>query len=224
MLTHPKRKRSRVEDIHPNVQSDSKQPEIIVINAAPSASVGEIMSFQKYVLDHILLERGYDATLYSVLSQMRFNSVTDHRIVSYTLEVKKSVVDGNVEKLKELHEKGVSMTACNKYGESILHMAARLGNEETFSFLFNHAETKYISDDQGRTVLHDACWSACANFNIVTEILEQDSSFIQMTDTRGFTPLAYVKKDEWGAWIHFFDTIKDKYWPVLEGTGNKIEA
>jgi len=119
-------------------------------------------------------------------------------------------------KLQEMHSKGVSMSACNKYGESIIHLAARKGFEKIFKLLFHFAETIYICDDKGRTVLHDACWSATPNFSIVTSILDRDSSLFNITDSRGYTSLAYVKQNQWSEWMRFFDLIKDRYWPKLQ--------
>ncbi|CAM9909546.1 unnamed protein product, partial [Heterosigma akashiwo] len=120
---------------------------------------------------------------------------------------------GDVETLKQMKENGLSMSACNKFGESVIHLAARSGNTETFSFLLEAAETVYITDDQGRTVLHDACWRANANFDIIRLILNKDSTLLRLKDNRGWTPLAYVKQDHWASWDDFLHEVKDTYWP-----------
>jgi hypothetical protein len=78
-----------------------------------------------------------------------------------------------------------------------------------------------ISDDYGRTPLHDACWQSdnpC--FDTVRRILETDKNLIFMKDIRGATPLSYVKKESHAQWIDFLLSEFDRFWPA-DGTDNQ---
>ena len=70
-----------------------------------------------------------------------------------------------------------------------------------------------ISDDYGRTPLHDACWTASPNFETVKLILGEDRHLLYITDARGATPLSYVAKENRPKWVDFIDSIKDIHWP-----------
>ncbi|CAM9731500.1 unnamed protein product, partial [Heterosigma akashiwo] len=169
---------------------------------------------EKYLLGKLFIERGYDTTLTRTLMQPRFQApLTKERFQSYTTELVEAVRSGNIEKLQDLKSRGSSMSACNKFGESVLHMAARKGEMKIFAFLMNSVDNIYITDDQGRTILHDACWSATPNFDVVTMILQHDETLLRATDVRGSTPLAYIKRDNWQQWYEYLDRMKETFWP-----------
>ena len=60
------------------------------------------------------------------------------------------------------------MTACNRFGESIVHMACRRADFEVVDFLLENIGDVWGVDDFGRTPLHDACWRPEPRFDIVT--------------------------------------------------------
>ena len=70
-----------------------------------------------------------------------------------------------------------------------------------------------VSDDYGRTPLHDACWSSKPSFETVKLILQRDIRLLHMTDARDAVPLSYVHKEDWKAWIEFLDAHKEEFWP-----------
>jgi ankyrin repeat protein len=118
--------------------------------------------------------------------------------------------------LNEILQSGISPNPCNMYGESLLHMLCRRGEHEILKVMLHNGSIVQVADDYGRTPLHDACWASEPNIETVDLLLEQDVSLIHMTDCRGFLPLSYVKKDHWDLWIDFFESRKDKYWPIIE--------
>lgn len=78
-----------------------------------------------------------------------------------------------------------------------------------------------VTDDFGRTPLHDACWTAEPNFETVEMILNDDERLLHIVDCRGSSPLSYVKRDHWGKWIAFFQTKIDVYWPKRQLLGDE---
>mmetsp|Transcript_41329 Transcript_41329/g.54326 ORF Transcript_41329/g.54326 Transcript_41329/m.54326 type:complete len:255 (-) Transcript_41329:178-942(-) len=187
------------DDFSPGLEDNSVNPEM-------------------YFLEIILRERGYSKSVECALSIPKFEVSSEHRMRSYTPELINCVRSGDCEKLQAFKVKGLSMSACNKFGESIVHIAARTGQTDTFKKLLNLSEDNiiHISDDMGKTVLHDACWSGKPNFEIVRAILDRDPFLFCVADVRGATPLAYVKKGDWDEWCDFLDAISDTYWPFCQ--------
>ena len=71
-----------------------------------------------------------------------------------------------------------------------------------------------ISDDFGRTPLHDACWTATPSFEVVKIILEINRYMVILCDSRKSLPLSYIHEDHWGSWCEFIMQHKDKYWNI----------
>jgi hypothetical protein len=61
-----------------------------------------------------------------------------------------------------------------------------------------------VRDDYGRNPMHDACWNAQPNFEVVDMILDICPDLLYIKDRRGFTPLAYARKEDWGKWKSYF--------------------
>lgn len=72
--------------------------------------------------------------------------------------------------------------------------------------------------------LHDACWSAEPQFDIVRLHLEHDDTLFMTEDKRGWTPLCYIKPCHWPLWNAFFDTVKEKYWPQQQSDSEASAA
>ena len=125
---------------------------------------------------------------------------------AYTNEILGAVRTQDVQTLKQLFANGHSMQCRNKFGESILHLACRRGFGDVVDFLIHDAQINInIRDDFGRTPLHDVCWVTKPNFQIVTNLLKVSPDLFIIGDSRGFTPLQYVKKDQHGAWSDFLE-------------------
>lgn len=85
--------------------------------------------------------------------------------------------------------------------------------------LLDAGSSVQVSDDYGRTPLHDACWTPNPNFETISLLLEKDPWLLSIADCRGSTPLAYVRKAHWGVWIGFLGAIVDRYWPCATQKG-----
>jgi len=109
---------------------------------------------------------------------------------------------------------GISPNPCNAYGESLVHMVCRRGDHELLKMLLVDVGTSIqVSDDYGRTPLHDACWAATPCFETVQMIADKDMALFHMTDSRGAVPLSYVRREHWPLWIEFLESKKDDWWP-----------
>ena len=91
-------------------------------------------------------------------------------------------------------------------------MVCRRGDYDILKLFMDYGCNVQICDDFGRTPLHDACWTAKPNFEIVDLILSHDRRLMNIVDCRGSGPLSYVNKDYWVEWMHYLDSVKDKFW------------
>jgi hypothetical protein len=108
------------------------------------------------------------------------------------------------------------MSACNKFSESIVHTACRRCDSDVVEYILSNGGDSGITDDYGKTPLHDACWRLEPDFNIVRLLLDRNIELLRMLDKRGFSPLQYVREEHWGQWREFILSVKDTYWPVKE--------
>ena len=110
------------------------------------------------------------------------------------------------------------MSACNKFSESVIHMACRRADLDVVEFILTHGGNIGIIDDYGRTPLHDACWRIEPRFDIVTMILDINIDLVRFADKRGSIPLHYVRPEHWMQWCAYFYHQREKYWPKIEST------
>jgi hypothetical protein len=75
-----------------------------------------------------------------------------------------------------------------------------------------------VSDDNGRTPLHDACSSAEPNFRLVEKLLNADKNLLFLVDIRGHSPLSNTRREHWPLWLQFIESRKNEYWPLRLGT------
>jgi ankyrin repeat protein len=161
-----------------------------------------------------LKRRGYNLKSYATLESAYYTHPNAHQLASYGRIVTKAMYQPNNTKvLGTLLECGISPNACNKFGESIVHLVCRRGHYDLLTMLMDAGCSIKVSDDYGRTPLHDACWQSKPNFEVIRLILQTDKDLIRMRDIRGTTPLSYVKKENFVAWNEFLLTIMDEFWP-----------
>ena len=124
---------------------------------------------------------------------------------AYKAEVLEAMRKGDLTKLKELDEsKTLNVNACNRWGDSLLHMACRRSQTEIVEFLLSKGANAHIRDDYHRTPLHDAAWTIEPNFELVDLLLKHGATYqVLMQDVRGFTPFDYVRQEHWGQWLRF---------------------
>jgi hypothetical protein len=133
-------------------------------------------------------------------------------VEDYDLALVTAVKRGDLEMVKQLAGMGRGMDACNKHGESIVHISCRRGHVELLRFLLENGGQVDTCDDLGRTPLHDACWAKTPVFECVVIILERNLGLLRVVDCRGASPLQYVKREHWTLWRQFFDMKKEQYW------------
>lgn len=133
-----------------------------------------------------------------------FEEPQQHEIDAYGFEALDAVRTRNIEKLKEFHKQGRPLKCSNKFGESILHLACRKGFEEVVGFLLTEGEVPvWVKDDFGRNPLHDACWTAKPNFEMMDILIEISPDLLLISDARGHTPLNYVRFQDWNMWTDY---------------------
>lgn len=133
-----------------------------------------------------------------------FLEYTQDQIAAYDHAVTGAVRGDDVDTLRALFRNGKTMQCSNKFGESIVHMACRKGSLSVIRFLVEEADVCLrVRDDFGRTPLHDACWSSRPSFEAIQMLVRKEPDLLLLADKRGFTPLAYARREMWGAWCEF---------------------
>lgn len=175
-----------------------------------------------------LISRGYPATTFCSLKGGYHSTPTEHQTSSYGMSLTRAIRSSDKPQVQTLLSAGLNPNACNKFGESIIHAVCRRGNHELLHILLDAGSSVQVSDDFGRTPLHDACWTATPNFEMISLLLEKDPWLLSITDCRGSTPLGYVRKAHWAVWNGFLGAIIDRYWPSCidddDGSGGGADA
>ncbi|OEU06951.1 ankyrin [Fragilariopsis cylindrus CCMP1102] len=141
----------------------------------------------------------------------RFQSTpTPQQLEAYSTDILLAVRSNNVEKARQLYADGSynGTNACNKFQESILHIACRRGSLPMVQFLINEVGLKVneIRDDYHRTPLHDAFWTTSASPDVIDFLLQSDPNVVELLllkDVRGYTPLDYARSEHRSKWLHF---------------------
>jgi hypothetical protein len=130
---------------------------------------------------------------------------SEEMIKAYTSEVLEAVRNNDLGQLKKMHkESKLVVNACNKFGDSLLHLACRRSHTEIAEFLIKDLKVNVnIRDDYHRTPLHDAAWTAEPNFELVSLLIKEAPEHLLMEDVRGSTPFDYVREHDWGLWLRF---------------------
>jgi ankyrin repeat protein len=155
-----------------------------------------------------------DNVITQPLHQSDFIQPTSDQIEAYNQsnDAVVAVRAGDVNKLRQLVSCGAQLQVCNKYGESLLHMACRRSNAHVVSFLLHEANVSpRIRDDFGRTPLHDACWRGNPEYEIVEMLLEKEPRLAFVKDVRGHRPFQYARREHWPAWKEFLGNKKNLF-------------
>jgi hypothetical protein len=174
------------------------------------------MSPQAY-LDVMIHSRGYSTRRYRTLQTGYYSKPTEFQQASYHVSIVKMVRNHDVASFKSVVGSGISPNPCNSYGESLLHMVCRRGDDDLLQIMLDIGSSVQVADDYGRTPLHDACWAATPSFATVELIANRDITLFHMTDSRGAVPLSYVRREHWPEWIEFLESKKDTWWPPIRG-------
>jgi Ankyrin repeats (3 copies) len=187
----------------------------------PSLDATHPLMFLKLVLS--VVPEG-KALLRNHTQSFSFRKPSQGEIDSYDLEVVGAVRSGDVDKLRCIMKQGrKTLNACNRFGESLIHMACRRGKVDVVRFLLKEGSTRTdIRDDYGRTPAHDAYWTTEANIEVMDELLQHIPIAMLLTeDVRGFTPFQYARKEHWPRWIEF---LQDRRLVLLERLVMDLEA
>jgi ankyrin repeat protein len=174
-------------------------------------------------LDTALKLRGYPTERYTTINSGYSNMPTELQLVSYDVHIRKMVIrNKDAHKVREMLSCGISLNACNKYGESLLHKVCNSGQDKLLQVFLDCGADIQVSDGAGRTPMHDACHRAKPSFKTFELLLKADPYLIHMMDSDGTLPLAYVPKKQYGAWNAFLASILDTYWnPCDASTSNQ---
>lgn len=130
--------------------------------------------------------------------------ITEEELANYGVDVVSATREDQLDVLRDLHENGRSLSCCNRYGESLMHMACRRGFTSIVTFLTGEAGVAIrITDDCGRTPLHDALWHRECQYGIVDLLVRNDPCLLLLCDKHGHTPFAYSRREHWGLWKQF---------------------
>lgn len=148
---------------------------------------------------------GINPYLYDPLALKNFFlETTDDHVEAYEPEKIQAIRRNDMKTLRRLRNMGCSFQGCNRFGESLLHLACRRSSLDTIRFLIVECSVSLrVKDDYGRTPLHDVCWRKDPNFDIVDIILDREPDLLIIADKRGHVPLDYVRREHWGHWIHY---------------------
>ena len=145
-----------------------------------------------------------------LLTDDDFAPPTPEQIEAYSNAALSAVRTSDVNSLRQLHAEGHSLECCNRFGESLLHVACRRSNAEIVSFLLNEAKVSpRIRDDYGRTPLHDACWRGNPEYEIVELLLSVEPRLAFVKDVRGHKPFQYARREHWSGWRKFIDQKRE---------------
>ena len=145
------------------------------------------------------------------LHETDFLAPTEEEIAAYSNDAISAVRTSDVDALRRIYyTQGQTLRCCNRFGESLLHVACRRSNVDVVSFLLNEANVSpRIKDDYGRTPLHDACWRGNPEYDIVELLLSVEPRLAFVSDVRGHKPFNYARREHWGAWKDFLDQKRD---------------
>ena len=145
------------------------------------------------------------------IHESQFITPTSIQIQNYSNDVVSAVRSSNLSELQSIYNQygKVALDTCNKFGESILHIACRRSSISIVSYLINIVQINpSIKDDYGRNPLHDACWRSVPEYDIVELLLEKEYRLMYSKDVRGHLPFQYARKEHWNDWINWLDTKK----------------
>ena len=134
-----------------------------------------------------------------------FARPTQEATDAYDLNVVQAIRHNDIERLRTMLREGKSFNACNRFGESLIHMVCRRGNIKIATFLIKEACVDVdVRDDFGRSPMHDACWTSKPNVAIMDLLIDSVSpEMLLAEDVRGHTPFDYARKEHYEEWYQY---------------------
>lgn len=186
-------------------EAESNSSEVLDAEARrlDQVATGEETCPMDFVLS-LLRAKGIIARVEPSMSSQKFLPPSEEQIELYNIEILTAVRDQNIELLQSMNQSGRSLQCCNRFGESLIHMACRRGFYSVVRFMVEEANVSlYVKDDYGRTPMHDACWAPSPNFSLMELLIKHAPEQLFLADVRGHTPLSYVRKHDWAEWKRF---------------------
>jgi hypothetical protein len=184
------------------------------------------------ILDTVGIEQ--DDSSRNPKNNVVFLETTPDRVEAYqNFELQAAVRRRDMVTLKKIaaekHASGNgTMNACNRFGESILHLACRKGSLDVVQLLVSTEIdgcgcSLLVRDDYGRTVLHDACWTVSPPWELIKLILKKAPVLWRVSDVRGHLALQYVPKSAWPQWVAFLSKNKDLLQRIMVHSYHQID-
>ena len=101
--------------------------------------------------------RGYTKKRCYALECGYHNKTTRTQRLSYHAHIVDMVKDGKVNTVRKLLTTGLSTNPANVHGEGLINLVCRLGKSDILKVMIDAGCDIQVSDDYGRTPLHDAC-------------------------------------------------------------------
>lgn len=168
------------------------------------------------VLLNILAERGYKHNVEESKTSGLRHTPTEDEVKAYDVRLVNLIRTENFASLEQLAESGTRVLACNRFGESTMHLVARRGSVKMIEYFLTHLDGKWMIDDFGRSPLHDAFWRPDPDQDIVRAIVNKGWELLLLKDVRGCTPLHYARKKDSTLWVRYFLEHMDEHWPYLK--------
>jgi len=113
---------------------------------------------------------------------------------------------------RALARPGTTAGASNASGHTLMHCAARLGDERMVRMLIDAGADPSLSDDCGKTPLHDACWTVELNERTIILLVNHDPNLLFAVDRFAATPLDYLHHGLQRRGCHFFARRMPFWW------------
>ena len=140
-----------------------------------------------------------------------FLKVTD----MYGQEEVNAIRSNDVESLRKLSADGTNLECGNRFGETIIHLACRRSHRDLVKFLIDEVGVSVrVCDDYGRTPMHDACWRAEPDLELLDMLIDRAPELLMLSDKRGHTPLDYARREHWSVLVPFLRERTAKFQPV----------
>ena len=101
--------------------------------------------------------RGYTKKRCHALECGYHNKTTRTQRLSYHTYIVDLVKDNKVSALRKIFATGISTNPANVHGEGLINLVCRLGHGDILKVMIDAGCDVQVSDDYGRTPLHDAC-------------------------------------------------------------------
>ena len=118
---------------------------------------------------------------------LSFGATINCRNVKLLTPLHYAVMGGHSLIIRELIQQRANLDACDLFGSTASHIAAKQGDLESLKFLLESGADVNAKDNEGYLPLHVAVWAD--HVEVVQLLLETSANTNWMTLNHGFTPL-----------------------------------